>query len=367
MKKKVLILANSLSGLYNFRKEVVEKLLEENYKVIISSPYLKHKLIYFLELGCEYIETPFNRKSVNPFSDIKLLLRYINILNKVKPDIVLTYTIKPNVYGGLACRYFKIPYIANITGVGASIENRGILREVALKLYKMGLKKANMVFFQNQSNKELFLNKKIVHNNVKLIPGSGVNLERFTFSKYPEENNIINFLFIGRIMKSKGIEELLSAAEIICKKYSNVNFHIVGHCEENYSDTLKEYEKKGIITYHGRQDNVHQFITKSHATINPSYFEGMSNVLLESAATGRPVLASNIPGCRETFDENVSGIGFEVKNTKSLVQAIEKFIKLPYSEKEKMGMAGRRKVEKEFDRNIVINTYLEVIKKTLSE
>src|SRR5690625_717027 len=143
--KKVLILANALSGLYSFRKEVVERLLKENYKVYISAPFLKDRLDYFLELGCEYIETPFNRKSVNPFSDIKLLFQYIKVINNVKPDIVLTYTIKPNVYGGIACRFKKVPYIANITGVGASIENEGLLRKISLQLYKIGLMKSNLV------------------------------------------------------------------------------------------------------------------------------------------------------------------------------------------------------------------------------
>lgn len=364
--KKVLILANTLSGLYNFRKEVVERLVEEKYKVVISAPNHKNNLDYFLNLGCEYVETAFNRKSVNPFSDIKLLLHYIKILNKVKPDIVLTYTIKPNVYGGLACRLKKVPYLANITGVGASIENEGLLKKISLRLYKIGLKKSNLVFFQNQNNKDLFINENIVDKNKRLIPGSGVNLKRYIFEKYPEDNNIIKFLFVGRIMKAKGIEELLLAAEKICEKYSNIQFDLVGHCEEDYIERLRDLERKGIISYHGRQKNVHQFMKKSHATINPSYFEGMSNVLLESAATGRPVLASNIPGCRETFDEKVSGFGFEVKNVNSLLEAIENFIKLSYREKEEMGIAGREKVEKEFDRNIVVNAYMEEIERALS-
>ncbi|HOA82196.1 MAG TPA: glycosyltransferase, partial [Defluviitaleaceae bacterium] len=200
----------------------------------------------------------------------------------------------------------------------------------------------------------------------RLTPGSGVNLKYHCFEEYPDSDNIIKFLFIGRIMKDKGIDELLEAAQKVKCMYPNVQFDLVGYCEENYTKRLSDFENRGIIKYHGQQDDVHSFIKGAHAIIHPSYHEGMANVLLEAASTGRPVLASNIPGCRETFDEGVTGYGFEVRNTSALVNTIEKFIKLPYEDKKQMGIAGRVKVEHEFDRQIVVDCYMEEIGEILS-
>lgn len=361
---KVVILTNSINGLYNFRKELIEKLIEKKLEVVIVAPE-DEKTSYFLKIGCKCVDLCISRRGTNPITDFKLLLTYLKILINYKPDVVLTYTIKPNVYGGLACRILSIPYIVNITGLGDSIENGGIVKKISLFLYKIGLKKAKCVFFQNKLNQSFFLNNKIVKGNSRLIPGSGVNIEKFTFEEYPKEDSEIKFLFIGRIMKAKGIEELFEAAIRIKKDYSNVQFHIIGSSEEDYSELLKKLEMNKVLKYHGRQNNIHSFIKNSHAIIHPSHHEGMSNVLLEAASTGRPVIASNIPGCKETFDENISGIGFEVKNVDSLVKAIKKFIELPYEEKKKMGIAGRKKIEKEFDRNIVIDAYMDEIEKII--
>ena len=361
--KKVLILTNSINGLYSFRRELIEMLIKDSYEVTISSPE-DTKSFYFNNIGCKLIYTSINRRGISPAADFKLIYHYFKMIIKVKPNVVLTYTIKPNVYGGLACRLLRIPYIANITGLGTSIENKGALRTISLFLYKVGLKKAHAVFFQNISNKEYFTKNRIVSEKIsREIPGSGVNIDYHIFEEYPTNDDTIKFLFIGRIMKSKGIDELLEAAQIIKNIYPNTEFHLVGAKEENYDAKLNNLIKNGIIYYHGRQEDVRYFIKMCHATINPSYHEGMSNVLLESASTGRPVLASNIPGCKETFDEGISGFGFEVRNVDSLVETIIKFIELPYEEKKKMGVAGRKKMEKEFNRKIVIENYIEEINK----
>jgi glycosyltransferase involved in cell wall biosynthesis len=359
--QKILVLTNSINGLYSFRRELVERLIKDNYEVTISAPE-GTKSSYFDNMGCKLIYTSINRRGINPAADFKLFYYYFKIIRKVKPNVVLTYTIKPNVYGGLVCRLLKVPYIANITGLGTSIENKGALRTISLFLYKVGLKKAHAVFFQNRSNKEYFIKKKIVDENIsREIPGSGVNINYHIFEEYPTNDEIIKFLFIGRIMKAKGIDELLEAAQMIKKIYPKTEFHFVGDKEENFDVKLNNLTSKGIIHYHGRQENVHYFIKNCHATINPSYHEGMSNVLLESASTGRPVLASKISGCKETFDEGISGFGFEVRNVDSLVGTIIKFIELPYDDKKKMGIAGRKKMEKEFDRRLVVEAYLKEI------
>lgn len=356
---KILILANNDIGLYKFRKELLQELTTK-YEVYISLPYGEF-IPELQKLGCKYIETSIDRRGTNPLSDLKLFSKYKKILMNIKPDAVLTYTIKPNVYGGLACRIAKIPYIANITGLGTSIESGGLIQKVALFLYKIGLRKASCVFFQNEPNRNIFLEKGIADGKTKVIPGSGVNIKQYCLEDYPDETNGLNFLFIGRVMKDKGIEELLEAARRIKVKYPATKFDIIGEIEEDYTVQLKELEQQGIITYHGLQKDVKSFIKKSHATILPSYHEGTANVLLESAASGRPVLASRVTGCLETFDEGVSGYGFEVRNVDSLVETVIKFIELPYEQKKAMGLAGRRKMESEFDRSIVINAYTEEI------
>lgn len=352
-------------GLYKFRKELLEKFINQNNEVFIALPNDEY-VTKLKKLGCKFLETPLDRRGTNPFRDLKLLLHYIDLIKRIKPDVVLTYTIKPNVYGGIACRFTKTPYITNITGLGTSIENKGLIQKITLMLYKVGLKKASCVFFQNKTNQKFFIDNKIVKRNTRLIPGSGVNLEQHIFEEYPKDDEKIKFLFIGRIMKAKGIEELLQAAKIVKDKYPNVQFDLIGACEEDYNQQLDESTKLGIIKYYGQQEDVHSFIKKSHATILPSYHEGTANVLLESASSGRPILASRVPGCIETFDEDVSGFGFEVRSVDSLVQSIIKFINLPYEQKKAMGIAGRRKMENEFDRNIVINAYMDEINKTVN-
>lgn len=361
--KKILVITNSIDGLYSFRRELIEELIKNNCKTIIVSPK-EDRSIYFTDIGCDVVKIPINRRGTNLIEDFKLFYQYFNIIKNLKPNIVLTYTIKPNVYGGIACRLLGIPYISNITGLGKSFENKGLIRIIALRLYKIALKKAVAVFFQNANNRNLFVGNQIAKKNIsKLIPGSGVNLNQHNFEEYPAEDGHIRLLFIGRAMKEKGIDELLKAAQIIKESYSQAEFQFVGRIEEGYETKIKELEKSGIIKHFGLQnkENVHMFIKNSHATINPSYHEGMSNVLLESASTGRPLLASKIPGCLEAFDEGISGMGFEVKDSNSLVEVIIKFLELPYEHKKTMGLAGREKMEKEFDRNIVINAYMKEI------
>ena len=362
--KKILILTNSINGLYSFRRELIEVLLVKNYDVVISAP-IDSKTNYFKQIGCNLIETVISRRGTNPISDFKLLLNYLRIIKKVKPDAVLTYTIKPNVYGGIACRIMRVPQISNITGLGTAVENKGILQKITLMLYKIGLKKSKCIFFQNKENMRFMQSNDIGVNNGRLILGSGVNIGQHKFETYPLEKENIKILFIGRLMKAKGIEELFDAIKIVKGKYSTVEFHFVGGREENYDAVISTLAKDKLIMYHGRQPDVHEYIKNSHALINPSHHEGMSNVLLEAASTGRPVLASDIPGCRETFDEGISGLGFTVKNVDSIVETIISFVKLSYEEKMKMGIAGRRKIENEFNRSIIINAYLKEIQENI--
>ncbi|NBJ70845.1 MULTISPECIES: glycosyltransferase family 4 protein [Clostridia] len=356
---KILILANNDVGLYKFRKELIKELVINN-DVYISLPY--GDLVPELKkMGCKYIDTTINRRGTNPLTDLKLLITYIKLVKKCKPDIILTYTIKPNIYGGIASRINGVSYVANITGLGSAVENNGWLQKITLFLYRISLKKAKCVFFQNNENKDLFVKKNVVSNRFKIIPGSGVNLDDYPYMEYPT-NEKVHFLFVARIMKEKGIEEYLNAAKHIKSKYDFTEFHILGYCEEAYKDRLEDMHKKGIINYHGMQKDVKPFYKKAHCIIHPTFYpEGMSNVLLEASACGRPIITTNRSGCKEIVDHGRNGLIIDPCNTSDLLRKIEKFIQLDNKTKLQMGLQSRRIVEKKFDRQIVVHKYLEEI------
>ena len=208
---RIVILANADIGLYKFRRELLQKLCQNNevYIVLPDGEFINE----LVDTGCRFIEFDFNRRGMNPLADLKQIGRYKTLIRELSPDVVLTYTIKPNVYGGIACQKCGVPYFANITGLGTAVENGGILGKISTTLYKIGLKKADCVFFQNEDNRKLFTDKNIYRGKTRLIPGSGVNLAMHVQEPYPSDENGFRFLFVGRIMKDKGIEELLYAIE----------------------------------------------------------------------------------------------------------------------------------------------------------
>lgn len=357
--KKVLILANSASGLYDFRNELLLKLLE-SYEVHVSLPD-EENVPQLAKEGCQVHHTPIDRRGVNPVTDMGLLWSYWKLIGKIKPDVVLTYTIKPNIYGNLCCRMKKIPYIANITGLGSVFENGGMVQKIVVFLYKLALKKASCIFFQNEKNKEIFERYGISAKKARLVLGSGVNLDRHTFEEYSSKEEKLIFLYVGRVMKEKGIEELLYAARALCREYPQVIFRLVGNYEEDYKDTVERYEKEGILELIGYQKEIHPYYKEAAAILMPSYHEGMSNVILEASATGRPVLASDIPGCREGFEDGITGFGFPARDKEALLEVLRRFMKLSWEERARMGQNARAKMEREFDRKQVVNAYMEEI------
>lgn len=359
--KKILILANKDITLLYFRKELIEKLVAEKNDVTVCFPK-SDKVNEFINMGCKFIDIKMDRRGTNPVKDMGIIFNYLKILKETKPDIVLTFTIKPNLYGGFACRIKKIPYIANITGLGTALQNEGLLQKLTIFLYHIAFKKIKCCFMQNEDNMKFFEKHKIADGKRKLLPGSGVNLEKYKLLEYPKENDDLEFLFIGRIMKEKGIDLYIETAKYIKSKYKNTKFHVIGYCEQDYEGILEDLQKEEIIIYHGKQDDMIPFYKLSCCTIHPTYYpEGMSNVLLESTASGRPVITTDKPGCREIVDEGVTGFIVKPQDMESLKIAVEKFINMPYEEKVNMGLAGRKKVEKEFDRNIVIDAYIKEI------
>ncbi|KKE79855.1 glycosyltransferase family 1 protein [Bacilli bacterium] len=363
--KKVVILSNHHAYTYNFRKEIIQRLIDENFKVYVVLPY-GEKVELLKKMGCEFINLPLDRRGMNPITDLKLLLNYYKIIKKVNPDAVFSYTVKPNIYGGIVCRFLNIPFFPNVTGLGSAVENESLIQKLLVHMYRFAYKKASCIFFQNKENKQFFENKKIVIKNSRIIPGSGVNTQFFSLIPYPSDKTI-EFVFISRIMKEKGIDQYLQAAQYIRKKYPNTKFHVLGFCEEDYEPRLRELHDNGIIHYHGMQSDVREFHKISHCTIHPTYYpEGMSNVLLESSASGRPIITTNRSGCKEILDDGINGYIVEQKNSNDLIKKIEKFLALSYEEKKSMGLAGRLKVEKEFDREIVVNAYISELNRVIN-
>lgn len=360
---KVLIFSNHPAYTYNLRKEIIDGFVRNNIEVTLVVPY-GEQVEYFKEIGVNLIDITIIERSTNPFLDLKLLLNNINIIRKEKPDMIITYATKQNIYGGMAARLTSIPYIPMITGLGTTIENPGLLQKITSFLYRMGIKGASALFVQNKSILEKLNHFNMIHAPVRMTPGSGVSLDRHPYADYPEDSKTLRFIYIGRIMRDKGINELLDAAKLIKQSYPEVVFDVIGFAGKPEDlKKVEEADSEGFINYLGVQNDVRPFIRNTHATVLPSYHEGMANVLLESASTGRPVLASLVPGCKETFDDNKTGLGFEAKNTASLVEALKTFIALPYEEKKNMGQLGRKKIEKEFSREVIVDMYLEELKR----
>lgn len=358
---KILILANNDIGLYRFRKELIQELIHRGNKVIVSVP--DGELIPDIrKLGVKVILTDVDRRGINPLTDLKLLMRYLRMEITLKPDLVITYTIKPNVYGGLVSRILHIPYAENITGLGTAFEQDNMVKKLACFLYKISSKRAKVVFFENEGNKQTFLDYRLIREEQACrLNGAGVNLEEYPYTEYPDENEPIRFLFIGRVMKEKGVDELFEAARRIKKEYPDVLFDIVGPMEDEYGEVIKKLEDDGIITYYGYQEDVRPFIARCHCFVLPSWHEGMANTLLEAGAMGRPLITSRIHGCMEAVEERHSGYLCIEKNSKSLYSMLKKFAYMSYAEQKQMGINSGRYIAKVFNKkNVVKETLLHL-------
>ena len=356
--KKAILLANDTTYVYNLRRELAQELIAQGYDVAVVSEGLLHQE-NLENMGCRLVDMTIGRHNTNPFADLLLCFKYLRILRKEKPDVVLSYNIKPNVYGGIACRLLGIRYMPNITGLGTAVENPGLMQKLATFLYKVGVAGAECVFFQNEENRQFFVDKKMLSKKSRtcLLPGSGVNLEARPLREYPQSGKI-RFLFAARIMQEKGIDLFLAAARKFHSE--NIAFDVCGMCDdERYQYVMQQAQQEGIITYHGAQKDMNPFYEKCDCFLYPSYYpEGMSNVLLEAAASGRPAIAADRSGCRETVDDGVTGYIVPIKDEGAVLRAVEKFLSLSWEQRRQMGLAARAKVEREFDRKIVVSHYL---------
>ena len=358
-KKKLMVITNHSYMLWQFRRELIEKLMED-YDVIISTPFVGHE-DDFKAMGCTMIETDVDRRGINPKTDMKLYLTYRRLLKEHHPDIVVTYSIKPNVYAGYACRQMRIPYCVNVQGLGTAFQKKG-LREIVIRMYKTALKKAKTVYFENKGNAKVFLQEQIIRREqMCLLKGAGVNLKYYTYQKYPE-NDKVHFLYLGRIMKEKGMDELFYAAKELQRKEVPFVLDLVGFFEDEYKETVERLVKEGIVTFHGFQSDPKPFYKSAYCVVLPSYHEGMSNVLLEAAATGRTVITSDIPGCREAVKDGKTGYLCRKQDAESLEKVMQKFLNLDETARQKMGELGRIKIEREFDKRAVVEKTARMIR-----
>lgn len=358
-KQKILILTNHSYMLYRFRKELIEELMKNN-EVVLSMPFVGHH-DDFMNMGLRCIETKLERRGINPFTDFSLMRFYKKILKEENPDLVITYSIKPNIYGGLMCTKLKIPFYANVQGLGTAFQTKGLAQFVTL-LYKTAFRKVQTVFFENQVNADEFINRKIIPvEKETILNGAGINLQTYEYKSYPN-NYPPRFLYLGRIMKEKGMDELFEASEMLHSDGEKFILDLVGFFEDEYKEKVDQLVEQGIVEFHGFQEEPRPYYAKADCVVMPSYHEGMSNVNLEASATGRPVITTDIPGCRESVEDGITGWLCQSKNSNNLYKKMKQFLHTNVSEREIMGKSARKKMENEFDKNIIVSKTIEALK-----
>ena len=363
---KILIICNYSSGLYTFRGMLIQELVKRGHivKAIVpetSDQNEKKAEENIKRLHCGLKRIPMERRGMNPIHDLKLMKEYLKTVSKMRPDIVLTYTIKPNIYGGLICRILRVPYAVNITGLGTAFQKDGMLKKMVTMMYKTALKRAKVVFFENVENRDIMVSAGIVRKErTHVLAGAGVDLEHFAYAEYPSDSEYMRFLFIGRVMQEKGIDELFQAMRKLNKNGYKCSLDVLGGFEENYLEKIKQYEKEGWLHYQGYQEDVRPFIEKSHCFVLPSWHEGMANTNLEAAATGRPVITSNIHGCMEAVEDGVTGYLCEKQSVDSLYEKMKLMCELSSEDRKIMGAAGRTRMKNMFSKRKVVEKTIQM-------
>ncbi|MBC70321.1 glycosyltransferase family 4 protein [Acinetobacter sp.] len=367
--KIIAITSNTSWYLYNFRKNTILQLVKKNYEVIAISPDDKYSE-KLKQLGCKHINIVIDKNGKNIFVDLWTIISYLNILRKYKPKIILSFTPKCNIYSTLAANIIGIGSINNISGLGSIFIKASFTKYFLRFLYKLSQSKADVIFFQNSTDKKIFEKNKIALNVKKiLIPGSGVDLKKFKFSK-KKKNKVTKFLLASRLIIEKGINYYIKSAEILKNKYgNNVEFYLIGLFEKNnpsgiHQDTILDWERKKIIKFLGSTDRMNKEISKIDCFVLPTFYgEGVPRSLLEAASMGKPIITTNHPGCKDVVKHNYNGFLVKPRSLEQLTSYMDKFINLPHAHRLKMGKRGSLKMKKEFDEKIIIDKYLGIINK----
>ncbi len=362
---KIAFVTNTCWNVYNFREGLVKFFLERGDKVISLAPRDK----YSAELekwGVKHIDTPLDQTGSNPVKDLNYCNHVRKIFKKEAPDIALSFTIKPNIYSSLAGKISGVHTICNVSGLGTVFLASGWSGKFALKLYRLAFKYSAHIFFQNKDDQKHFLRHvRLNHKRIGLLPGSGINLKKFNYQNL-KISNPTKLLMIGRIIEEKGVRDFVEASRILKEKGVIVDFTLVGKLDENHSrsiskEEVEEWERSELINYLPHNDNIQDLIAEHEVVVLPSYREGTPRTLLEGAALGRPLLAANVPGCKEVVKDGFNGFLFEVKNPASLVDKLRLYLALSEEERKSFSANSRKLVEENFDEKLVIQSYIETI------
>jgi glycosyltransferase involved in cell wall biosynthesis len=365
--KLVLISINASWNIVNFRRGLIAALQARGYRVAVAAPedeYTPH----LLSLGVEYIPLPMDKQGISPARDLRLLLRYRQVLRQLHPDVFLGYTAKPNVYGALAGRLLSIPVINNIAGLGTAFIKRSWLTSVMTNLYRIALSRSSTVFFQNSEDMRLFIAHRMVRPaQARLLPGSGVDINLFQPQECDAASGGVRFLLAGRLLWDKGVCEFIEAARAVRRVVPDARFQILGFADvENRTAVpraaLDQWVNEGLVEYLGHSDDVRPFIAAADCVVLPSYREGLPRVLLEAAAMAKPLIATDVPGCQHVVEDGRNGFLCAARSSGSLAEAMLRMAALSSDERRAMGTAGRARVEAEFDERIVIERYLAAIR-----
>jgi glycosyltransferase involved in cell wall biosynthesis len=362
----VVLSANSCWNLLNFREALLSALGSAGYRLIAFAPPDEHAE-ELRRRGLELHPIPMERSGMNPAGDTLLLLRYVRALREVQPAAYCSFTIKPNVYGSIAARLTGVPAINNVTGLGTMFLSRNMMWRLARSLYRTAFRCSHMVFFHNQEDLQIFAEERIIRpEQGRVIPGSGVNLDHFKLDEETRPDSPPRFLFIGRAIRDKGITEFIEAARQLRTQMPEARFQILGNPDSGNPTSVSEAEfqswiEQGLIDHLGEHPDVRPFIRSATAVVLPSYREGMSRALLEGAAMGKPLIGSDVPGCRELVEEGVTGALCMPKDAASLAAAMERIGRMSAERLRQMGLAARAKVANSFGEDVVVQAYLDVL------
>ena len=364
---KIMIVLNTSWNLFNFRAGLIRSLVAEGYEVLAVAPYDDYAP-RLAELGCRFIALPMDNKGTDPWRDLILLLRFVLLLHRERPDVFLGYTVKPNVYGSLAAHLLNIPVVNNIAGLGSVFIKNNWLTRFVRQLYKMALSRSHHVFFQNEEDKNLFIEQGVVSpDKASRLPGSGINLEIFCCEPPPPlDHRPFCFLLVGRLLWDKGVGEYVAAARQVKLLYPNTRFQILGFLDvENKTAVTRiqmdEWILQGVVEYLGVTDEVKPYIAAADCMVLPSYREGVPRSLLEAAAMGRPIVTTDTVGCRDAVEDGLNGLLCRVKDSTDLAEKLLRMLAMSDLDRAVMGLAGRKKMELEFDETIVIARYKNIV------
>jgi len=362
-KGTVCLASNTTWYIYNFRRRLIENLIELGYEVVALSPTDRYVRL-LEELGIRHVHLRLNNLSTNPFRELVSLFSMLVSLRRARPGVLLTYTPKINIYGSIVARALGVPVIANVSGLGRAFLAKGWLEAVARRLYALALRHPHTIFFQNEEDRTTFVSGGLVDSDrTKRLPGSGVDVDRFRPSVATGDEKQFVFLLAGRLLWDKGVGEFVAAARIVAKQFPHAEFRLLGFLDVPNPSAIsraqiEQWEKEGVVRYLGASDHVESHYAEADCVVLPSYREGVPRTMLEAASMGIPLITTDAPGCRDTVEDGVTGFLVKPRDCADLADKMVQMLSLAPQHRREMGERARSKMCTEFDERIVIDHYL---------